>query len=294
MRTWAQRQFDQLCLHLDNTLGSVELSDEIPEPLNYGQTGSAGTSTKASRSDHRHALSAAIFGAIPTVVLDLCTNSSTQNTQVKLLNNIYGSNSGLIGDDPGTSGAFGLGGVNFALGGSGTNSHVAMSNFNPGSGTGDTTDRVHSVQRMSIATFRVLTRSTTVPASYKAAVGAVHEGTNADIDTLDDGVYFYIEKDGSGNGNWRAVAKSSTTGLTTDTDLGVAPAATAAGAFQILLMTYDLETVTYYIDGVPLAAITDNIPDQKVFGWGLFAEKTAATPSAREVWLDSILMLGRF
>lgn len=294
MKAWVRRQIDQLCNHLDDTLGTAQLSDDIPEPLNYGQTADEGVGTRASRSDHRHALSAAIFGNIPTVFLDLCTNSSSQNTQVKLLNNIFGSATGLIGDNPGTSGAFGLSGVNFALGLAGQNYHIAMSNANPGSGQGDTTDRVHSAQRMSVIVQRVLTRSTTVPQNYKAAVGGIHETVNADIDSIDDALCFYIEIDGSGNGNWRAFARSSTTGLTTDVDLGVAPAATAAGAFQNLVISYDLTTAQFFIDNVLLAEITDNIPTAKVFGWGLFAEKTVNTPSAREVWLDDILFLGRF
>lgn len=294
MKAWTRRQIDQLCSHLQDTLGSAQLSDDIPEPLRYGQTASEGAGTKASRSDHRHALSAAIFGAIPTAVLDLSTNESSMNTQLKLRNNIFGSNTGLIGDSAGTSGAFGLSGVNFAVGLAGENSHIALSNSRAGNATGDLTDRIHSVQRLSIGTFRVLTRSTATPASYKAAVGGIHETVNNDLDTIDDGLYFYIEKDGAGAGNWRAVAKSSTTGLSTDIDLGVAPAATAAGAFQNLLITYDLTTATFYIDGVALAEITDNIPTAKVFGWGLFVEKTVNTPSAREVWLDDVIFLGRF
>lgn len=294
MKPWERRKVDELCAEISGEVPDVPLSDLTPTTLAYGQEGDPGTTGEISRADHRHALSSALYGAFPTVILDLCTNSPSQNTQVKLLNNIYGSNSGLIGDDPGTSGAFGLGGVNFALGGSGTNSHVALSNANPGSGTGNTTDRVHSVARMLRLNLRVLTRSTTVPASYKAAVGGIHETLNADIDTIDDGVYFFIEKDGSGNGNWRAIAKSSTTGLTTDIDTGVAPAATAAGAFQRLEFTYDLTTLTYLIDDIVVAEVTENIPDLKLFGWGLWAEKTAAAPSAREVWLDDVVFVGRF
>ena len=294
MKTWVRRQVDQLCLHLDDTLGSVELSDDNPEPLLYGQTGSPGTSTKASRSDHRHALSSAILGTIPTAIFDLSTDSASQNTNMKLLNNIYGSSTGLIGDDPGTAGAFGMSGVNFAIGASGTNYHVAMSNFNAGSGAGDTTDHVHSVQRMSRAIFRCLCRSTTVPTSFKAAIGGIHETVNADIDTIDDALCFYVEKDGSGNGNFRALAKSSTTGLTTDVDLGISFVATASGAFQNFAIAYDLTTASFYIDDVLYAEITTNIPTAKVFGWGLFAEKTAATPSAREIWIDDVLFLGRF
>lgn len=294
MKAWERRQFDQLCLQVSGEVPDVEFSDQTPTTLAYGQEGDPGTTGEISRANHRHALSSAIYGAFPTVILDLCTNSPSQNTQVKLLNNIYGSNTGLISDSPGTSGAFGMGGVNFALGGAGTNHHVALSNFNPGSATGDTTNRVHSVARMLRLNIRVLTRSTAVPSQYKAAVGGVHETVNADIDTIDDGLYFFIEKDGSGNGNWRAIAKSSTTGLTTDIDTGVAPAATAAGAFQRLEFTYDLTTASFFIDDILVAEITENIPDLKLFGWGLFAEHTAAPSGAREVWIDAIVFIGRF
>ena len=296
MKEWVRRQIDQLCNHLQNTLGTVELSDDIPQPLSYGQTGSPGTSTKASRSDHRHALDAAIFGVVPTVVLDLNTNSSTQNTQLKLLQNIFGSNTGLISDAPGTAGAFGMSGLNYAVGSVPASSsyHIAISNFNPGSGTGNTTDRVHSPQRMAIIVMRVLTRSTTIPNNIAVAIGGIHETANADIDTIDDALCFYIEVDNSGIGNFRALAKSSTTGGTTDIDLGFTWPALASGQFQNFVITYDLTTASFIVDDVLYAQITTNIPTAKLFGWGIFAEKRVNTPSSRETWLDDILFLGRF
>jgi hypothetical protein len=296
MKAWVRRQVDQLCNHLQNTLGG-QLSDDIPTPLNYGQSGDPGVGTKASRSDHRHALDAAIFGLIPTIVLDINTLSSTQNTNFKIFNNVFGSATGLgVGDTPGAGGAFGVIGVDFSIGGAGTNSHVAISNSRTGSAAGDRSDRIHSIQRMARLVIRCRMRGTnTAFSDHKAFIGGYHETTGGvapDIDSKDDVLGFYIEHDSSGVGNFHALAKSSTTGLSTDVDLGISW--DTAGNFMNFQMSYDTSTASFFIDDVHYVDITDNIPTAKVFGWGLFAEKSAAVPSAREIWMDDLLFLGRF
>lgn len=298
MKEWVRRQVDQLCNHLQDTLGTAQLSDDTPQPLLYGQTADSGVDTKASRSDHRHALSSAIFGAIPTAVLDISTLSSSQNTQLKILNNVFGSGTGLTLDEPGTKGSFGMIGVDFSIGGSGTNSHVALSNFNTGSAAGNRSDAVHSVARLSRIIMRCRVRATATPAtSYRAYIGGYREsvGANPDTDLVDNALAFFIEADSSGVGNFRAVAKSSTTGLTTDVDLGSGWDYTGGnGNYENFRIDYDLTTASFYINDALQTQITTNIPTVKLFGWGLFAEKSAVVPSAREIWIDDIIFLGRF
>lgn len=294
MKAWERRQLDQLCKQIGQKIPTANFSDATPTPLNYGQAGDPGATGLISRSDHRHRLSAAgLIGQVPLTQFDCETKSSSMNTQLKLLNNIFGSNTGLTNDEPGVFGAFGMNGVNFAIGPSGTNYHVALSNANPASAAGDTTTRAHSVQRLQHVHMRCRCRGTASPNSHKAAIGAVHESANADLDTLDDALCFYIERDVASVGNFRALARSSTTGLSTDIDLGFGWTFTSNGEFMTFEILYDLTTAAFYIDGILLAEITDNIPDQQVFGWGLFSEKTAVTPSAREIWIDDIIFLGR-
>lgn len=298
MKGWTRRQFDQLCNHLQNTITGGTFSDQLPTPLLYGQDGEAGSTGLLVHSNHRHALSAAIYGAIPTTVMDLCTVSTSENTNLKVLNNIFGSNTGLVTDSPGVFGSFGMSGINFAVGIVGTNYHIALSNSRAGSGAGDRSDRVHSPQRLSRLIIRARPRVTATPGNgHKALIGGMHEttgGVTPDLDSADDLLGFYISVDVAGAGNFHAMAKSSTTGLTTDIDLGFGWRYSSNGEYMNFKIDYDLTTATFSVDDVAYAEITTNIPTQKFFGWGLFAEQTVGVPSTREIWLDDLIFLGRF
>jgi len=296
MKGWTRRQFDQLCNHLQDTLGAGALSDDIPEPLDYGQTGDPGTSTKASRSDHRHALSGAFFGSLPTFAWDANSGNgqATQNTIWKILQETPGNQVTNAPDDTGATGAFGVNRITFGailLNGTG---HIvqAQDTANPGVAAGVTTTRNHTVQRLSKLIMRIRALTTATPAGNRTFIGGFHETVDRDLTTLDDALGFWIQTDGAGVGNFLAYAQSSTTGLTTTVDTGVKWDSNNYMKFEMALADDNSEAL-FAINDVIVASITDNIPTLKVFGWGMTTRREAAS-NFTELMFDSFLFQGRF
>lgn len=294
MMSKLRRYIDQLCNHLDNTLGQAVLSDDIPEPLNYGQTADEGVSTEASRSDHRHALSASIFGLVPTFVWDINAGNgqATQNTIWKILNETPGNQVTNAPDSPGATGAIGVNRITYGaipLNGTG---HIVMAQdtANPGSASGVTTTRNHSVQRLVKFIMRVRALTTATPAGNRTFIGGFHETLDRDLTTLDDALGFWIQVDGSGVGNFLAYAQSSTTGLTTTVDTGITWDSNNYMKFEV---DYDGTTALFGINNVLVATITENIPTEKVFGWGLTIRRELGS-NFTESMFDKFLFIGRF
>lgn len=136
---------------------------------------------------------------------------------------------------------------------------------------------------------------TTIPQSKRAVVGCFRTSSNGLLDTLTDGIYFYVNVDAAGLGNWRAVCMAD--GVATEVDLGVQldvfPRAGAFFArFQIFEILYDgVEAVFGLTTGIGtafartvVAVISTHVPTSFVCGWGTACDQITPGNTEPQSW----------
>lgn len=263
---------------------------------------SAGRSLFAN-ADHEH--------GFPTAVdsyLEGLTNQIGFYTDIlpRLPNgcNSSGSRVGAHLDGPGLQAAFGAEALTV---GSASN-HMLYGNT---IGTLTTTRRTHHARRTRRFVMRVKPTATvpgspmnTKPASKRAIVGCYRTSTNLDLGTLTDGIFFFVELNAAGLGNWRATCMAD--GAMTEVDLGasmdVVPVSGGfQGRFQIFEIQYDGAEATFFLttgvgtadSRVLTATISEHVPESLVAGWGTGCDQVTPGNTQPQGWAyDGMIFIG--
>lgn len=257
-KAYMRRITDQLCLHTDDIIPDIPIGGVIPEPEFFGATGLPGTTAIAADAGHRHAM--------PDLT-DLLTDDVLFNEDLMLTTptnvlNLIGTNPAIGGRDViGPLGAFGSADIRTGNNATGSATLILQ---NVAAATGNTA--IHLWQRVKQLIIRCSPGLVTTDISFiKFVVGGwlstATTSTTAMIDNLSDGVFFRLDTDTNGVGNWFAVAMNNTTETAVDTGVPAVIIGTDVG-FQQFEIDYDhtLGVATFLIDNIEVATVGTNIP----------------------------------